>query len=428
MGRAVGLDFGTTNSAIGVTLADGSVSLASFKNGNADSRTIKSVIYFSHRDKKHRDSTAPIIGEPAIEQYLEAEIKGRLLQSVKSYLPSRLFSQTQIFGRNYSLEELIALILRHMLRTAVAEFGDVGETVVLGRPVRFAGAENEEDEQFALNRLRSAAEFAGFKRIFFELEPIAAAYEYEKQLNREELVMIADFGGGTSDFTLMRLGAKRKIGDDRQKDVLGTAGVGIAGDAFDGKLVRHAVAPKLGLGTHYRSLGKELPVPSWLFSKFESWHQVAFLKTPQTLKVIREVQVQALEPEKVGALLHIIANDLGYNLYRAVEKTKLELSQADLARFNYRDSHIEMEEKIFRSRFEAWIDPDIQRISGCIDRLLSDCNVTPAEVGSIFLTGGTSFVPKVREVFANKFGAERLRGGEELTSVAKGLALCAADK
>jgi hypothetical chaperone protein len=428
MGRAVGLDFGTTNSAIGVTLADGTVSLARFKNGNDVSRTIKSVIYFSNRDKKHRDSTAPFIGAEAIEQYLEAEIKGRLLQSVKSYLPSRLFSQTQIFGRNYSLEELIALILRHMLRTAVAEFGEVGETVVLGRPVRFAGAESEEDEQFALNRLRSAAELAGFKRIFFEFEPIAAAYEYEKQLTREELVMIADFGGGTSDFTLIRLGAGREIGDDRQKDVLGTAGIGIAGDAFDGKLVRHAVAPKLGLGTHYRSLGKELPVPAWLFSKIEGWHQVSFLKTPQTLKVIRDVKVQALEPEKVGALLHIVANDLGYNLYRAVEKTKLELSQVDLARFNYRDSHIEMEEEIFRSEFETWIDPDIQRISGCIDRLLSDCNVTPAEVGSIFLTGGTSFVPKVREVFANKFGADRLRGGEELTSVAKGLALCAADK
>jgi hypothetical chaperone protein len=315
-----------------------------------------------------------------------------------------------------------------MHQTAVAQFRDVGATVVLGRPVRFAGADSEEDEQFALNRLRAAAEMAGFEQIFFEFEPIAAAYEYEKQLTEEELVLIADFGGGTSDFTLIKLGAKRETGEDRKEDVLGSAGIGVAGDAFDAKLVRHAVAPKLGLGTHYRSLGKELPVPAWLFSKIEGWHQVSFLKSPQTLKVIREVKAQALEPEKVGALLHIIANDLGYNLYRAVERTKLDLSHMDLARFNYRDSHIEMVEEIFRSRFETWIEPDIQRISGCIDKLLSDCNVTPSEVGSVFLTGGTSFVPKVREVFAKKFGADRLRGGEELTSVAKGLALCAGDK
>src|SRR6266446_4191789 len=428
MGRAVGLDFGTTNSAIGVTLANGSVALARFESGGEISSTIMSLLYFSHQDKEKRSSVKPYIGREAIEQYLESEVKGRLVQSVKSYLTSRQFTQTQIYGRNYSLEELIAFILRYMHSAAVAQFGEIGETVVLGRPVRFAGAKNEDDEQFALNRLRSAAEMAGFKQIYFEYEPIAAAYEYEKQLTREELVMIADFGGGTSDFTLIRLGPKRALGSDRQKDVLGTGGVGIAGDAFDGKLVRHVVAPNLGLGTYYHSLGKDLPVPAWLFSKFESWHTVSFLNTAQTLRVIRDVKVQALDPEKVDALLHIVRNDLGFNLYRAVEKTKLDLSSLALADFQYCDSHVEMVENVSRSHFESWINPDIRKIAACIDQLLTECDVTPHEVGSVFLTGGTSFVPKVRKLFVDRFGEDRLRGGDELTSVAKGLALCAADK
>ncbi|MDX6712438.1 MAG: putative chaperone protein, partial [Blastocatellia bacterium] len=162
--------------------------------------------------------------------------------------------------------------------------------------------------------------------------------------------------------------------------------------------------------------------------KFESWHTVSFLNTAQTLRVIRDVKVQALEPVKVDALLHIVRNDLGFNLYRAVEKTKLDLSSLPIADFQYGDSHVEMAETVSRSHFESWINPDIRKISACIDQLLTESNVTPREVGSVFLTGGTSFVPKVRKLFVDRFGEDRLRGGDELTSVAKGLALCAADK
>ena len=294
--------------------------------------------------------------------------------------------------------------------------------------MRFAGARTEEDEEFALSRLRAAAELAGFKKIFFELEPIAAAYEYEKQLQRDELVMIADFGGGTSDFTLINLGPNRAAGSDRHKDVIGSSGVGIAGDAFDGKLVRHVVAPKLGLGSFYHSLGKDLPVPAWLFTKFESWHTVSFLNTAQTLRVIRDVKVQALEPKKIEELMHIVRNDLGFNLYRAVEETKLKLSTTETAGFRYHDSHVDMTETIPRLQFEKWIDHDIRKIAGCVDELLTRCEVSPLDVSSVFLTGGASFVPKVRKLFVDRFGEDRLRGGEEFTSVAKGLALCAADK
>lgn len=428
MAKAVGLDFGTTNSAIGIPMVDGSISLAKFHDGDYLTSTFKSILYFSSVKKGERGMLIPTTGPDAIAQYFEAEIKGRLIQSVKSYLPSRLFTHTQIFNRSFTLEELICFLLKDLRSSAIEQFGDVGDSVVLGRPVKFAGAESDEDERFALDRLKSAAEMAGFKRISFEFEPIAAAYEYERQLNRDELVLIGDFGGGTSDFTLIQLGPMRGRQEGRQDDILGTTGVPVAGDAFDGKIMRHVVAPELGFGSHYHSLGKEMPVPPWLYTKLESWHQISFLKEPKTIRVIRDVKAQAAEPEKLDALLHIITNDLGYNLHKAVERTKIALSDRETAKFTYRDSFIEIEKDVTRSQFEDWINSYVEKISACIDDLLSNCNVSPRNVDSVFLTGGSSFVPKVRRLFEEKFGSDRLRGGEELTSVAKGLALCAVNK
>lgn len=425
MAKAVGLDFGTTNSAIGIPMPDGSISLAKFHDGDYLTSTFKSILYFNPVKRGERGSLTPITGPDAIAQYFEAEVKGRLIQSIKSYLPSRLFTHTQIFNRSFTLEELIFFLLKDLRSSAVEQFGDVGDSVVFGRPVKFAGAENDEDEKFALDRLKAAAEMAGFKHITFEFEPIAAAYEYERQLSRDELVLIGDFGGGTSDFTLIRLGPTRARQNDRHGDILGTNGVPVAGDAFDGKIMRHVVAPQLGLGSRFRSLGKEMTVPAWIYNKLESWHHISFLKEAKTLRVIRDVMAQADEPEKLEALLHVITNDLGYNLHKAVERTKIALSEREAAKFIYRDSHVEIEQDVTRAQFDSWIDNEVAKISACIDELLSNCNASPRDVDSVFLTGGSSFVPKVRRLFEEKFGRDRLRGGEELTSVAKGLALCA---
>ena len=418
MNQVIGLDFGTTNSAIAVAESGREATLARFGDTNT---SFRSILYFPHKERASTVKLETKAGPEAISSYLEADTKGRLILSIKSYLASRLFTSTHINGRYYTLEDLIAIILRQLRAAVVEQFSVSATSVVIGRPVRFAGVETQADETLALDRLRAAAEMAGFSEVTFELEPVAAAYQYETQLDRDELVLIGDFGGGTSDFTLAQLGPGRKRSG--RNPVVGTSGVAIAGDTFDSRIMMNLVAPKLGLGSHYVSLGKELPVPVWVYSQLSSWHRTFLLKEPKTMAVLREVRNQALEPDKVAALLRIISENLGYALYRAVEQTKVELTDKEDARFVFAQSSAPITDTLERWRFESWIQEDMQRIAGCVQTLLSEHNVNYGDIGSVFLTGGSSFVPYVRRFFAKTFGADKLRGGEELTTVAKGLAL-----
>jgi len=421
MQRVIGLDFGTTNSAIAVAEAGKEATLARFGDNSDTTTSFRSILYFPVKDRSSTVKAETKAGPEAISSYLDADTKGRLILSIKSYLASRLFTSTQINGRFYTLEDLIAIILRRLRTTVIEQFGVAATSVVLGRPVRFAGAENEADETLALNRLRSAADLAGFSEVTFELEPVAAAYQYETQLDHDELVLIGDFGGGTSDFTLAHLGSGRKR--TGRNPVLGTSGVAIAGDTFDSRIMMNLVAPKLGLGSHYVSLGKELPVPVWPYSQLSSWHRTFLLKDPKTMRVLREVKNQASEPDKITALIEVISENLGYALYRAVESTKVALTDNEDAGFVFAHSSVNIDDTLERWRFESWIQPDIQSIATCVKTLISQHNVNYGDIGSVFLTGGSSFVPYVRRFFAKTFGSEKLKGGEELTTVAKGLAL-----
>jgi hypothetical chaperone protein len=421
MPPVIGLDFGTTNSAIAVADAGREATLAAFSAGGDTTTSFRSILYFPTKDRSAPVKLETKAGPEAISSYLDADTKGRLILSIKSYLASPLFTSTHINGRFYTLEDLIAIILRRLRTTVIEQFGISATSVVLGRPVRFAGADTEADETLALNRLRSAADLAGFSEVTFELEPVAAAYQYETQLDHDELVLIGDFGGGTSDFTLAQLGPGRKR--TGRNPVLGTSGVAIAGDTFDSRIMMNLVAPKLGLGSHYVSLGKELPVPVWPYSQLSSWHRTFLLKDPKTMAVLREVKNQATEPDKINALLQIISENLGYALYRAVETTKVGLTNNEDAAFVFAHAPVDIEETLERWRFESWIQEDVQNIATCVKTLMSQHNVNPSDIGSVFLTGGSSFVPYVRRFFAKTFGADKLKGGEELTTVAKGLAL-----
>ena len=416
MEPVIGLDFGTTNSAIAVADRDRQATLATFADGLSTITNFRSILYFPARDRSSPQKAETQAGPEAINSYLDADTKGRLIVSIKSYLASPLFTSTSINGRNYTLEDLIAIILRRLRTTAMEQFGTSASQVVLGRPVRFSGAEDEAGEQLALQRLTTAAELAGFKQVSFELEPVAAAYQYETQLDHDELVLIGDFGGGTSDFTLARLGPGRKKAG--HSPVLGTSGVAIAGDTFDSRIMMRLVAPKLGLGSHYISLGKQLPVPVWVYSQLSSWHHMFLLKEPKTMAVLREVRNQATEPEKVAALVQIIAENLGYALYRAVEQTKVGLTADEVASFLFTQSTVRLEDSIERWQFESWIQDDLQNIAACVRSLLDQCGVKPSDIDSIFLTGGSSFVPVVRRYFSRTFSGSKLRSGEELTTVA----------
>jgi hypothetical chaperone protein len=428
MPHIIGLDFGTTNSAVAVAMPDGPTVLASFEGDGERPTTFRSVLYFDPEARTPDRKPRAVAGPQAISSYLSAETRGRLMQSMKSHLASRLFRDTYVFGEKYTLEDLIAMILGELRAAAAAQFGDLGSSVVVGRPVHFSGAASAEDDALALGRLRVALEQAGFEEIVFELEPVAAAYEFESQLDHDELILIADFGGGTSDFSLMQVGPSVRRRGHRAQDILGTDGVAIAGDTFDSKIVRQVVAPRLGQGSQYRStFNKVLPMPAWLYTNLERWHYLSFLKSKRTMQMLAELRLQAFEPENIAALIHVIEHDLGYHLYRAVEQTKIELSDRALSTLRFRDTAFAIEQPVRRDEFEGWIGDEITAIATCLDRLLEHTGVVANDVGSVFMTGGSSFVPAVRRLFEARFGVSRIRRGGELTSVAKGLALRALD-
>lgn len=176
-----------------------------------------------------------------------------------------------------------------------------------------------------------------------------------------------------------------------------------------------------------RSIDKLLPVPSWVYAKLERWHHLSFLKTNEVMNMLKSVQAQALEPEKIAALQHLIREDLGYHLHRAVQKVKCELSDQPVAAFRFLDGVADLESPIKRAVFETWIAPELEQIATCVDSLLLSSGIQPADIDMVFLTGGSSFVPSVRRIFETRFGKDRIRAGNEFTSVARGLALRAAE-
>lgn len=421
--QAIGIDFGTTNSSIALAGATGEVQLARFATPVGLTDAYRSLLYLEQSIDKGVKSLKSWTGPAGIEKYLAADPKGRLVQSLKSFLSSRSLTTTEVFGRRRSLEELIARILKDLRAQAEAQFGVKIQSAVVGRPVRFVGAENDDDDTYAEQRLREAFRLAGFESVGFEMEPVAAAHYYESTLDHDELILIGDFGGGTSDFSLIKVGPSVRARGRRSGDLLGNAGVGLAGDAFDAQIVKHLVSPALGAGTQMRSVDKILPVPVWVYAKLERWHHLSLLKTKEVMNMLRSVHAQALEPGRIAGLLHLIREDLGYQLHRSIQNVKCDLSAHENATFRFSDGYLELREDVERSDFESWISSELGQVSSCVDSLLADSGVLAAQVDMVFLTGGSSLVPAVRRIFETRFGTERIRTGNEFTSVAHGLAL-----
>ena len=419
---AIGVDFGTTNSSL-ARASGGVVELVAFPSGAGLTEAFRSVLYLEQHKKAGRRHIQSWTGPQAIEQYLEAEHKGRLIQSLKSYLPSRLLTGTEVLGRHYTLEDLISRMLGDLRLHAERQFGVPVREAMVGRPVRFVGAENDEDEAYALGRLRRAFELAGWERVEFEMEPVAAAYAYESTLAHDELIMIGDFGGGTSDFSLLHVGPGVRRRGRQAKDLLGNSGVGLAGDAFDARIVRKLVSPALGSRSMARSGKKILPaLPAWIYANLERWHYLSFLRTRAVMEMLKGARARALEPEKIESLMMLVDEDLGYQLHQSVQRVKFELSRSERAEFYFREGGLELRIRVTRAEFEGWISEDLEKIEQCVDGLLASSGVDARTVDRVFLTGGTSFVPAVRRIFESRFGPERVRTGNEFTSVASGLA------
>ena len=419
----LGLDFGTTNSSIGMVDQSGEVTLAKFNYSGGLTASYRSVLYLEQVRMAGRSTIKSWTGPVAIDQYLQAEEKGRLIQSLKSFLASRTLKSTEVFGRQQTLEDLVSVILRDIRQAAEVQFGMPVTSIVAGRPVRFVGSDCAENDAFAVSRLEIAMRKAGFEHVSFELEPIGAAYFYEATLDHDEVILIGDFGGGTSDFSLLRVGPGIRRRGRRPDDLLASEGVGLAGDAFDAKIIRHLVSPALGAGTSIRSLDKILPVPSWVYMNLERWHHLSLLRTKDVLRMLQSVKAQAFEPDKIDALLHLIQNDLGYHLHRSVQQLKCALSDSDIGHFHFVDGDVSIDATVTRAQFESWITEELEAIERSVNATLINAGVAAEDVDVVFLTGGSSFVPAVRRIFDARFGSHRIRTGNEFTSVAHGLAL-----
>jgi hypothetical chaperone protein len=423
--NAAGIDFGTTNSSVALVTRDSNVELASFNFAGSETLSSRSVLYFEQQKAPGgMKRTHGLSGAAAIERYLDSDEKGRLIQSLKSHLTSRTLTGTEVFGRRHRLEELISRILGDLRKHAEKQFDRPIRHAVVGRPVRFVGAVTDEDDDFAVARLREAYHIAGFEQVDFELEPVAAAYSYESTLDHDELILIGDFGGGTSDFSLLRVGPDARSQSRGTRPLLGYGGVGLAGDAFDARIVRKLVSPALGSNSEARSLNKILPaVPAWIYANLERWHYLSFLRTSNVREILNSARIRALEPEKIEALIAIVEQDLGYQLHQSVQRVKFALSQHESAEFRFQDGGLDLRIPVTRREFDAWIADDLKTIEHAVDSLLRNAGVHARDVDRVFLTGGSSFVPAVRRIFASRFGSDRIRGGHEFTSVAHGLAL-----
>lgn len=419
----VGIDFGTTNSSVALALPDRSVRLVEFPFAGAMTRSSRSVLYLQKKNGVSKPASV-WSGPEAIERYLatdtfEDEVQGRLIQSLKSYLAARTFNGTEIFGRHYRVEDLVAKMVGDLRVRASASLGFDVTRAVVGRPVEFVNADKDSDNEFAEERLRASFMQAGFTDVTFAMEPIAAAHTYAEGIDREETVLIGDFGGGTTDFSLLKVSPS-------QRTVLGTTGVGLAGDAFDAKIVHYLVSPALGSESMARSLNKVLPaLPAWIYANLERWHTLSFLRTRQVMEILQTTMKRALEPEKIAALIAVVEHDLGYRLHQSVQRVKMDLSTQDATEFVLDTDAVSMREAVTRAQFEGWIAPELARMEASLDDVLQKTGVAASQVDRVFLTGGTSLVPAVRRVFTSRFGEERVISGEAFTSVAHGLALMA---
>ncbi len=413
----IGVDFGTTNSVVTRLGADGSVATVRHAFGVAEIDVIRSVLCFWNDGANDRVVPRNAVGPAAIDAYLDDPLDSRLMMSLKSYLAQRSFSETRVFGRPFTLEALIGLLLG-----AILPRWTPGAVLVAGRPVRFAG--DSPDDQFGEQRLRSSYAMAGWPEIRTALEPEAAGYRFARGLTAPATVLVGDFGGGTSDFSVLRF----EPGSAQPVQALGHAGVGIAGDTFDFRIMDQVVSPRLGKGTTYRPGGTDLPVPPEYYSSFARWHRLSLMRAPKTMRDIEAVARTAMHPDRLGALLRLIRDEVGYELHRIVSGVKAELSRSETAALRFRHAEFAIDETIARVDFEHWIAPDIARIAATVDLALKRAGCGNDAVDRVFLTGGTSLVPAVRRLFTERFGNHRVMGGGEFVSVAEGLALIGRDR
>jgi hypothetical chaperone protein len=422
MSIVFGLDFGTANSALSVNI-DGKVHLLDIDKDNPVGMTLKSVLYFYNEDQE-RNIYA---GHEAVQNYIDTGGDGRFLQSIKSFLPDATFEKTEIYKKNYTIEELIALILKKIKQRGEEIIGSSVNDLIIGRPVVFS--EDKESDELAERRLIEAAKIAGFKNINLQLEPIAAALNFENSFksNEEKKILVGDFGGGTSDFTILWSKGVNGHKYNRSKDVLATGGVCIGGDTFDSEIMWEKVAKYFGKDVKVKSImsGNWSGLSSFTMGKLRGWHLIPLLRAQKTMSYIKETKYLASNPDKLllQNLEDLINYNFGYLLFQSIEKSKCELSSSAESYIAFNDHGIDINDKITKFEFEEFIETKIEEIKNCVNSVLSQAGLTNKDIDLVSLTGGSSFIPIINKIFTETFGIEKINQSDAFTSVAYGLGL-----
>ncbi|MGV3655929.1 MAG: Hsp70 family protein [Noviherbaspirillum sp.] len=414
MAIACGVDFGTSNSTVGWS-RPGQPALLALEG---DKVTLPSVVFFNAEDE------ATYYGRAALDGYL-AGYEGRLMRSLKSLLGTSLIDgQTEVEGRILPFRTLLTSFIGEIKRRAECAAGREFERAVLGRPVFFVDGDPAADRK-AQDTLEQIAASVGLREVAFQYEPIAAAFDYESRLAREELVLIADIGGGTSDFSLVRLSPGNAGKSDRRGDILATGGVHIGGTDFDKYLSLACVMPMLGLGGRLKN-GSE--VPSSHYFNLATWHTINLLYTQKVWTQLQDVQRDACERDKLTLLLNLVRDRAGHWLAHKVEQTKIALSDAELVPLALERLDPAQALTIGRAGFESAIVHLAESVERTVAGMLSDAGIAPSAVDTVFFTGGSSGVRLLREKIAAAVPGARQVEGDLFGSIGSGLALDALRK
>ncbi|OWV88106.1 molecular chaperone Hsp70 [Rhizobium sp. R635] len=417
MAQALGFDFGTTNTVL--AMADGGATRSmAFTSTAGTADSMRTALSFMKDGQLGAAALKVEAGHAAIRQFIDNPGECRFLQSIKTFAASALFQGTLIYAKRHSFEDLMEVFVRRLRNYAGDSWPADVSRIVTGRPVHFAGA--SPDPALATERYNEALSRFGFPEIHYVYEPVAAAFYFAQNLKRDATVLVADFGGGTTDYSLIRF---ETIAGKLTATPIGHSGVGVAGDHFDYRMIDNIVAPLIGKGSHFKSFDKILEVPSNYYSSFGRWNQLSIFKTTREFEDLKKLVRTSLEPEKLEIFIDLIDHDEGYPLYQAVSATKMALSTSEEAPFDFAPLGRSGHRSIKRSDFEGWIAEDLARIEGALDDVLDKTETKAADIDKVFLTGGTSFVPAVRRIFTERFDRDRIETGGELLSIAHGLAL-----
>lgn len=409
MGKiSCGIDFGTSNSSV-ATVEKGNISLVPLEESNV---TMPSALFFS-------PGQPPEFGRKAVNYFFERR-EGRFMRSLKRVLGTSLMKQgTVVNGKVVRFEKIIASFLTALRSRTIAFAEKEIDDVVMGRPVHFVD-NNFNADKAAQEELRAIAHAVGFRNVEFQFEPIAAAFAHEVNLSGEQLAIVADLGGGTSDFTVIRLSKDRVSRPDRSSDILASSGVRVGGNDFDKELCLAIIMPELGYRSTYGK--KNLEVPLKYYHDLAEWSKVNFLYTPKVLSQVQQLYNESHDTKRFGRLLKVLNQETGHSLLSVAENSKIALTtdqtHTELLEFLEPGFAISFERHVF----EQAIANDVQKISSSAGQCLKVAGVKPSDIQLVILTGGSTEIPLVRSEFMRLFPSARIADENKLSSVGLGLA------